>query len=186
MSYDFYIFSQQPPCVMRDQLVVALAKFGFESEVYEEIRTPKLIEGELVGYCTILGWRKESLERAALMSALRSTDHTLRDKLFEDEVLAYTNVYVCSAYEFLANYEVDYFVRDENQANSEMITAAKSAKQVYEVSTSAGRSTFSLLFQSALCKTIADLSEGIIEDPQAGTFFGPAEAEDYLGGDLQA
>jgi hypothetical protein len=181
MSLDFYVFSSPQHQLTRDQLAAAMSESGFEIDVYEEIRSPKLIEGEVSGYCTVLAWDKKTITRAALHKVLSTGEREVVDELFETNVLAYCNINVTSAQEFLENFDTDYFERPDDPASQDAIAAARAAQIVYEISTSSGRSEFSYSLQKSMCKVVAKLTKGIIEDPQEGNLFWPTEANDYFG-----
>lgn len=181
MSCDYYVFTKQSQPVTSGQLVAALQKRAINSYVFREIDPPKSLDGEITGYCAVVCWQTESFTRADLIEMFRSENTVERDKYFEDGVLGYCNVFVSSAGNFLENFDGEYFERSVDQMNSQVLAEAKCAETVYEISTSSGRSDRSSFLQAAVCKSIAELSVGIIEDPQEGEFFWSSEADAYFG-----
>ncbi|MEJ7806113.1 MAG: hypothetical protein WKG03_09375 [Telluria sp.] len=131
----------------------------------------------------VVCWQNGSISRADLIEILRSKNNAERDRYFEDGVLGYCNIFVSTAQDFLGNFDSNYFDRSEDQVNSQVLAEAKCAEVVYEVSTSSGRSDRSSFLQTAVCKGIAELSTGIIEDPQEGQFFRSSDADAYFGTD---
>jgi hypothetical protein len=175
MSIDYYVFTKSGQRVTRDQLVPALMKYAINSEIYCDIDTSKTIESEITEHCTVLCWPNESISRAELIEVLQQQNCVERDKLFEDGLLGYCNISASAAQDFFENFDSDYFERSLDKINSQALAEAKCAEVVYEVSTSSGRSDRSSFLQTAVCKAIAELSMGVIEDPQEGQFFWPSE-----------
>lgn len=85
-----------------------------------------------------------------------------------------------AAAEHYDNFGDDYLDSLAGEIDQQFLDFLRLSSTVYEIQTSAGRSDLSWRFQMAVCRTIAQLTEGLIEEPQMGEYFFPKDAEKYF------
>src|SRR5262249_2193632 len=133
-----------------------------------------------IKFCTILGWKHKSFDLTRLTEILSGGHKKRLAPLFSREILAYANVAAMDAAECYQNFGEDYPDSLVCEIDQQFLDFMKSSHTVYEIQTSAGRSDLSWRFQMAVCCTIAELAEGLIEEPQMGDYFFPKAAEKHF------
>lgn len=183
MSLDLYIHCQSPRGLTTEQVFDALTVRQFGAALFEDYITFKPAPAGPLKFCTILGWMPKSLDHARLNEILRHSDKKQQlEQLFTKEVLAYANVEVHRAADYYETFGDDYPDSLAGEIDRQFLDFMKSAKTVYEIQTSAGRSDLSWRFQMALCCAIAESVDGLIEEPQMGEYFFPKDAEKHFRG----
>jgi hypothetical protein len=183
MSLDLYVHCKSSRRLKTKELFDALTARQMGAALFEDYIDYKPVRAGPLEFCTILGWMPKSFDRARLDGILRGADKENQlEQLFADEVLASANVEAHDAADHYENFDDDYPDSLAGDIDQRFIDFMKSAKTVYEINTSAGSSDLSWRFQMALCCAIAELVDGLIEEPQMAEFFFPKEAEKHFRG----
>lgn len=180
MSLDLYVHCKSSKPVSTKQLTAALVARGIGAAIFEDYLQYKPLIAGPIKSCTILGWKQESFDLDRLTEILSSGDKKRLATLFSKELLAYANIASMDAAEFYQNFGEDYPDSLAGEIDQQFLDFMNSSNTVYEIQTSAGRSDFSWRFQMALCGTIAELAEGLIEEPQMGEYFFVKDAEKHF------
>jgi hypothetical protein len=186
MSLDIYVHCKSSRGLTTKQVVDALAARKIGAAVFEDYNDYKPAKAGPLKFCTILGWLPKSFDHGRLDGILRRADKKQQlARLFSDEVLAYANVEAHKAADHYETFGDDYPDSLAGEIDQHLCDFMKSAKTVYEIQTSAGRSDLSWRFQMALCCAIAKSVDGLIEEPQMSLFFFPKDAEKHFRGIAQ-
>jgi hypothetical protein len=181
MSLDLYVHCKSSRRLTIKQVSDALGARQIDAAVFEDYIGYKPAHAGPFKFCTILGWVPKSFDQARLNGILRRGDKKQQlDRLFSKEVLAYANVEARDAAEHYELFGEDYPDSLAGEIDQQLLDFMKSAKTVYEIQTSAGRSDLSWRFQMALCCVIAESADGLIEEPQMSAFFFPKDAEKHF------
>lgn len=180
MSLDLYVHCKSTRRLTAAQLTAALAASGIGAAIFEDYINYKPAKAGPIKLCTILGWKQESFDLTRLTEIL-SGDHKKRlARLFAKEVLAYAHVLAMDAAEYYQSFGEDYLDSLAGKIDQQFLDFMRLSNTVYEIATSTGRTDLSWRFQMAVCCTIAELTEGLIEEPQMGNYFFPKDAEKYF------
>jgi hypothetical protein len=186
MSLDLYVHCKSSRRLETKQVIDALAARQIGAALFKDYINYEPAPAGAVTFCTILGWMPKSFDHTRLNELLRRSDKKKQlDRLFATEVLAYANVDAHAAADHYETFGDDYPDSLAGEIDRHFIDFMKSAKTVYEIQTSAGRSDLSWRFQMALCCVIAESVDGLIEEPQMGEFFFPKDAERHFRGFAQ-
>ncbi len=185
MSLDLYVHCKSSRPLTTGQLSAALAEHGIGAAIFEDHLNYNPAPAGPIKFCTILGWKLESFDLTRLTEILSGEGKKRLAPLFAKEVLAYANVAAMDASEYYPNVGEGYPDSLAGEINRQFLDFMKLSNTVYEIQTSAGRSDFSWRFQMAVCCTIADISEGLIEEPQMGDYFFSKDAEEHFRGFAQ-
>ena len=180
MSLDLYVHCKSPRRLTTEQLSAALAAHGIGAAIFEDYHEYKPAVAGPITFLHILGWKQKSFDLARLTEILSGGDKERLAPLFSKKILAYANVTAMDAAEYYQNFEEDYLDSFAGEIDQQFFDFMKSANTVYEIQTSAGRSDLSSRFQMAVCCTIAELAEGLIEEPQMGDYFFSKDAEKHF------
>lgn len=180
MSLDLYVHCKSAMRLTTEQLSAALAADGIGSAIFEDSVKYKPADVGPITSCTILGWLPSQFDSAHLTELLNAGDKRRLHQLFAKDIVGYANVYSYDAAEHYATFGDDYLDSLSGEVDQQFVAFLKSSKRVFEIQTSSGRSDFSWRFQMQVCRTIAELSNGLIEEPQMGEYFFPEMAGDYL------
>lgn len=180
MSLDLYVHCKSPRPLSIEQLSAALVAHGIGAAIFEDYLEYKPAVGGPIKSCTILGWKQESFDLIRLTELLSGGDKKRLAPLFAKEVLAYANVAAMDSAEYYQNFGEDYPDSLAGEIDQQFLDFMKLSNTVYEIETSAGRTELSWRFQMAVCCTIAELTEGLIEEPQMGEYFFSKDAEKYF------
>lgn len=176
MSLDLYIHSKSSMIIASNQIIEGLSQKGFSSALFQDYLKYEPLNDESFEFCTALGWYPHALNKADLNQILQSDDKEKIESLYSKEIIGYCNITVYSASDYHKQYGDDYPDELVGEVHQEFIDFMKNSKIVYELETSAGRSNFSVNFQTALCEILGNITQGLIEDPQMGEFFYPDQA----------
>lgn len=182
MSLDLYVHGKSSRRLTTEQLSAALAARGIGAAIFEDHLNFNPAPAGPIKFCTILGWKQESFDLTRLTEILSGEGTKLLAPLFAKEVLAYANVAAMDAADYYQNFGEDFLDSLAGEIDQQFLDFMKLSNTVYEIQTSAGRSELSWRFQMAVCCTIADLSEGLIEEPQMGEYFFSKDAEEHFRG----
>lgn len=183
MSLDLYVHCKSSERLTTEQVLDALAARQIGAALFEDYINYKPAPAGPLKFCMVLGWTPKSFDHARLHEILRHDDTKQQlERLFFNEVLAYANVEVHRAADYYGAFGDDYPDSLAGEIDRRFLDFMKSAKTVYEIQTSAGRSDLSWRFQMALCCAIAESVDGLIEEPQMGEYFFPKDAEEHFRG----
>lgn len=182
MSLDLYIHCKSPKRLTTEQLSDALAARQIGVAIFEDYIDYKPAHPGSLTFCTVIGWIPESFDHARLSNILKRGDKKQLNRLFANETLGYANIEAHDAAEHYQSFGDDYPDCLAGEIDRRFLDFMKSSTTVYEIQTSAGRSDFSWRFQMALCCVIAELVEGLIEEPQGSEYFFPKDAEAHFRG----
>ncbi len=183
MSLDLYVHCKSSERLMTQQVFDALAARQIGATLFEDYINYNPAPAGPLKFCTILGWMPTSFDHARLNEILRHGDKKQQLKrLFANEVIAYANVEGHRATDYYETFGDDYPDSLAGEIDRHFLDFIKSAKTVYEIQTSTGRSDLSWRFQMALCCAIAESVDGLIEEPQMGEYFFPKDAEKHFRG----
>ena len=183
MSLDLYVHCTSSRELTTEQVFDALAARQIGAALFEDYINYKPALAGPFKFCTILGWMPKSLDQTRLNEILSHSNKKQQlERLFAKEVLAYANVEVHRAPDYYETFGDDYPDSLAGEIDRHFLDYMKSAKTVYQIQTSAGRSDLSWRFQMALCCAIAEPVDGLIEEPQMGEYFFPKDAEKHFRG----
>lgn len=156
MSISLYVYSPDPPL---DQEL--LAKTFRDPRQPADFRWEVVIDGE-----TVFGWRPGSRGADRARAAVLARDRAALEALTVDETLASLGLYVTTSDHpgWIVDEELLEATPPEHRA------AVRATKTHYNVETGARRNDLSIVFQEHVWRTIGVLSNGLMEDPQAGEY----------------
>ena len=182
MSLDLFVHCNSSKRPTTKQIFDSLAARQIGAALFEDCINYKPVRAGPLKSCIILGWMPKSFDRARLDEILKRGDKKQLDRLYAKEVFASAGFDVHRAADYYEMFDDDYLDSRAGEIDQHFIDFMKSAKTVYEIRTSAGRTDLSWRFQMALCRVIAESVDGLIEEPQMGELFFPKDAERYFGG----
>ena len=165
MSIAFYIFSPNHAAPSKDTITQALHLKGWHV-VFVEGREMKESTARILDYALLYGARSAKL-LAQLKDLLRTGDEAAMDGLFENEEAAGCEISVKAPFDAREGYGEDGL----EEFPHEVLEQVASGKSHYCIRTSAGRSRTSFDLQEAVWKSVGQLVDGLLEEPQMGEFF---------------
>lgn len=180
MSLDLYVHCKSATRMTTEQLCNALTACGINVAIFEDPINYKPAALGPITSCIVLGWVIPTFDSCKLSEILNAGDKEHLGRLFANESLAYANVYTYEAAEHYAAFGDDYLTSLADDIDRHFAECLKFSRTVYEIQTSAGRSDLSWRFQMAVCRSIAETMDGLIEEPQCGDYFFPDVSEQYF------
>lgn len=164
MSYGLHVYSKSAEILRRESLREKMNSRGWDVLFQQGFAHPAVaVDGPMEDE-VIVGWRSGecSLERAR--GLIESSDSRALDELYRNQTLVGSEIWVECPYE-IDPQELEDMAEFKSP---EELGIVRSAKSHYSVSTAAGRTPASLEFQEHVARSIAELTQGWVDDPQSG------------------
>lgn len=164
MSYGINVWSKSEKILDRKQIREKMRGYGWEILFQQGFSSPTIaVEGPVEDEI-IVGWRPDDTDFEHVRRAIESSDRRALDFLYESEALVGCEIWVENPYDIDPG-ELEEMAEHKSPEEIEIIRAARSR---YSVSTSAGQGPDSMEFQEYAARSIAELTDGWVEDPQSG------------------
>lgn len=164
MSYGVYVYSKSPKILDRKDLREKMNSHGRDVLFQKGYSDAKVaVEGPMEDEI-IVGWRPGQNSLEDVRRLIESNDASGLDDLYANQTLVGCEIWVECPYE-LPESELEDMAEYKSPEELEIVRTAKSH---YSISTSAGRTPASFEFQEYVARSIAELTDGWVEDPQSG------------------
>ena len=156
MSISLYVYSPDPP--LDHGFLVHACR---DPRLSEDLHWDLVFDGQ-----TVFGWRPGSPHADRARAAVAAHDRKALEDLTTQEVLASLGLVVTTRTD--RAWPVD--AESIEATPAELRAAVANAQTHYSLETGARRNDLSLVFQEQLWRVIGVLSNGLMEDPQAGEY----------------
>ncbi len=165
MSYSVNVYSASRDTLSRESLRTKMNSCGWDILFQQGYfgNATVAVAGPMQNE-VIVGWRTGKVSPDSVCDAIEGGDSSTLHRLYTDQILAGCEMWVECPYE-IAPSELEEMA--EYKAPEE-IASIRRAKSRYAATTSAGRSSVSVEFQEHVARSIAELTDGWLENPETG------------------
>jgi len=171
MSLEVNAYARSNDPVLRSDMDEALTAAGLRYLLFEDLDSFRLAGGAFVRNCDMVAWDNESGMEDDVKRAVATRDQAALGKLLSDDRIGSLAIHLELPY--MPDPEVITDLRVQG-VNRTIVDRIAEATLFYSVSTPETRNDFSMDLQTMVGNLLGAALDGIIEDPQVGTFYNMA------------